>query len=133
MREKVKRFLNDFEKAFKNLKIAVEESVDDLDIDGSIKRFELCYELSWKLIKEYLADKGIVSHNNPKDTFKNAFANNLIDNEEPWLKMIEDRNCLVHTYTFEESRNIFERIKGSYVVSFNYLLETIKHGSEEDE
>ncbi len=130
MREKVKRFLNDFEKAFKNLKIAAEQSVDDLDIDGSIKRFELCYELSWKLIKEYLADKGIISHN-PRDTFKNAFANNLIDNEEIWLKMIEDRNYLVHTYTFEESRNIFERIKDSYVVSFDYLLEKIKQESSE--
>jgi len=132
MREKVKRFLNDFEKAFKNLKIAAEQSVDDLDIDGAIKRFELCYELSWKLIKEYLGDKGIVSHN-PRDTFKNAFVNKLIDNEEIWLKMIEDRNYLVHTYTFEESRNIFERIKDSYVVSFGYLLETIKQESEKDE
>jgi len=129
MREKVKRFLNDFEKAFKNLKIATEQSVDDLDIDGAIKRFELCYELSWKLIREYLTDKGIVAHN-PRDTFKNAFANNLIDNEEKWLKMIEDRNYLVHTYTFEESRIIFERIKDSYVSSFNYLFETIKQQSD---
>lgn len=129
MREKVERFLSDFEKAFKNLKIAAEQSIDDLDIDGAIKRFELCYELSWKLIKEYLADKGIVSYN-PRDTFKNAFANNLIDHEEIWLKMIEDRNYLVHTYTFEESRTIFERIKASYVASFSFLLEKIKIESE---
>jgi len=124
MRERVKRFLDDFEKALKNLRIAAEQSIDDLDIDGAIKRFELCYELSWKLIKEYLADKGIIC-NNPRGSFKNAFSNKLIDSEEAWLKMIEDRNYLVHTYTFEELRNIFERIKNSYIGSFSYLFEKI--------
>jgi hypothetical protein len=48
MRERVKKAFLDFEKSFNNLKSAVKKAVDDLDIDGTIKRFELCYELSWK-------------------------------------------------------------------------------------
>jgi len=48
MRKRVKKTFLDFEKAFNNLKLAVEKAVDDLDIDGTIKRFELCYELSYK-------------------------------------------------------------------------------------
>ncbi|MFZ5996173.1 MAG: HI0074 family nucleotidyltransferase substrate-binding subunit [Nitrospirota bacterium] len=128
MRERVKRYFDDFGKALTNLENGVKEAENDLDIDGTIKRFELCYELSWKLIKEYLSDMGIIC-NNPRDCFKGAFANDLIDSEESWLKMIEDRNYLVHTYTFEKSREIFERIKDSYVVSLKYLFAAIQQKS----
>jgi len=128
MRERVKRYFDNFEKALTNLENGVEQSSDDLDIDGTIKRFELCYELSWKLIKEYLADMGIICKN-PRDCFKSAFSNNLIDNEDTWLKMIEDRNYLVHTYTFEESRKIFKHIKDAYVGSFKYLYTAIQQKS----
>jgi len=125
MRERVKRHFDNFKKALTNLESGVEQSSDDLDIDGTIKRFELCYELSWKLIKEYLADMGIICKN-PRDCFKNAMINGIIGSEETWLKMIDDRNRLVHTYTFEESREIFEHIKSHYLKSFNYLYSEIK-------
>ncbi|NWF75605.1 MAG: nucleotidyltransferase substrate binding protein [Nitrospirae bacterium] len=125
MRERIKRYFDDFEKALTNLERGAEQSSDALDVDGTIKRFELCYELSWKLIKEYLADLGIICKN-PRDCFKSAFSNDLIDSEDTWLKMIEDRNYLVHTYTFEESRKIFDRIKDSYVNSLKYLYKAIQ-------
>lgn len=128
MREKVKRYFNDFEKALTNLENGVKLAENDLGIDGAIKRFELCYELSWKLIKEYLSDMGIIC-NNPRDCFKGAFTNDLIDSEESWLKMIEDRNYLVHTYTFEKSREIFDRIKDFYTASLKYLYTAIQQKS----
>lgn len=124
MRERVKRYFEQFERALKNLKAGAESAIDDLDIDGTIKRFELCYELTWKLIKEYLADLGIICKS-PRECFKYAFQNDLIDNEENWTNMIDDRNALVHTYTHEESREIFERIKAAYIGSFEYLLNKI--------
>ncbi|KAB2835995.1 MAG: DUF86 domain-containing protein [Candidatus Brocadia sp.] len=124
MRERVERFFVDFAKAVKNLETAIDTAIDELDMDGTIKRFELCYELSWKLIKEYLADKGVIVKN-PRDCFKEAFANNLINNEDVWIKMLEDRNYLVHTYTFEESRKIFERIKDLYLSEFKHLYRIV--------
>lgn len=126
MRERVKRYFDDFEKAYINLDNAIREAKDDLDIDGTIKRFELCYELSWKLIKEYLADMGTIC-NNPRDTFKQAFINELIDDDEKWLKMIEDRNHLVHVYTESQSREIFASIKNLYISSFRYLYDKMKN------
>jgi nucleotidyltransferase substrate binding protein (TIGR01987 family) len=131
MRERVKKYFDDFETALRNLEAGIEQSKDDLDIDGTIKRFELCYELSWKLIKEYLADMGIIC-NNPRDCFKSAFANSLLDSEDTWLKMIEDRNYLVHTYTFEKSRKIFEHIKESYAGSLKHLYITIQKKSAKE-
>ena len=129
MTERVNYLLNDFNKALNNLKVAVESVQSSFDeaiaIDATIKRFELCYELSWKLIKAYLAYSGIIV-NNPRDSFKMGFQNNLIDDESTWIQMIEDRNVLVHTYNFDRSREIFEHIKQSYINSFEYLLKTIK-------
>lgn len=121
MKERGKKYFADYEKAFKNLKTSTESAKTDLEIDGTIKRFELCYELSWKLIKVYLEDKGIICKN-PRDCFKQAVINDLILDESKWMEMIEDRNFLVHTYTFEESREVFERIKEHYVHLFQKLL-----------
>lgn len=127
MRERLKRYFEDFEKALKNLDEAVRIAMRDIEIDGAIKRFELCYELSWKLIKEWLADKGIICKN-PRDCFKYAYENNLIKDEKVWLEMIEDRNELVHNYTLEESRIIFERIKENYLRAFKELYEIVERG-----
>lgn len=125
MRDRVKRIFSDFQKGLVNLRSAIEHAEDDLDIDGTIKRFELCYELSWKLIKAYLEDKGIICRN-PRDCFKEAFINGLIGDEDGWIKMIEDRNYLVHTYTFEESRKIFEHIKETHIFLFEEFFKRIE-------
>lgn len=46
MRERVERFFVDFAKAVKNLETAIDTAIDELDMDGTIKRFELCYKFS---------------------------------------------------------------------------------------
>jgi nucleotidyltransferase substrate binding protein (TIGR01987 family) len=126
MRERVKITFLDFEKAFNNLKsTTVEKAVDDLDIDGTIKRFELCYELSWKIIKLYLEDLGIICKS-PKDCFKQAKINNLIEDEVAWIEMIETRNQLVYEYSSNFSREIFEKIKNDYVEILEELYKNIK-------
>jgi len=125
MNKRGKKTLSDFERALDNLKIACNQAQTELEIDGTIKRFELCYELGWKLIKEYLADLGLICKN-PRDCFKQAYNNDLIANKEHWLKMIEDRNLLVHTYNFANSRSIFENIHNMYLDAFYALLRRIK-------
>ena len=131
MREKIKRYFMDYKKALENLKEAVEIAQSDIEIDGTIKRFELCYELVWKLIKEYLADEGIVCKS-PRDTFREAHRNGIIDDEYVWMEMIDDRNILVHTYEMENARKIFERIKERYVICLEKAHEIIKKRFEGD-
>lgn len=121
--------IENFKKALENLKYAVENAEDDMQIDGAIKRFELCYELAWKTIKAYLADLEIVVKN-PRDCFKYANQNGLINDYTVWMDMIEDRNILVHTYTFEESREIFGHLKEKYLEAFEFLYEKITEDKE---
>lgn len=113
-----------FKKAFENLEYAVENAKDDLTIDGAIKRFELCYELSWKVMKSHLMDLGIVTKS-PRECFKHACQNDLIGDYTVWMDMIDDRNLLVHTYTFEESREIFKHLKEKYLTAFGFLYKKI--------
>ena len=122
MNGRLKRIFIDFKNAFDNLETAAKEAKTDLEIDGTIKRFELCYELSWKLIKEVMANQGIICKN-PRNCFKQAFINDLISDEDIWLKMIEDRNELVHVYESVKSREIFENIKNEYLKPLKWLLE----------
>lgn len=124
MREKVKIYFDNFEKAFKNLDIAIASVKDELDIDGTIKRFELCYELFWKFIKNYLEDKGIICRS-PRECFKQAVIYGLIEDEGKVMEMIESRNLLVHTYIAEESREIFDKIKQDYLGIFKSFYEKI--------
>jgi len=130
-RERVIRYYKDYKNAVENLAMGVQNAVDDLSIDGTIKRFELCYELAWKLIKEVLADRGIICKN-PRDCFKEAFSNQLIDNQESWLEMIKDRNLLVHTYDASVSREVFENIEEKYLSGFQFLLKKIEEELSSD-
>lgn len=81
-----------------------------------------------ELIKEYLADLGIICKN-PRECFKQAVINGLIENEMEWMEMIEDRNLLVHTYTSEESREIFEKVKNIYLTLFENFYDKIKRAA----
>src|SRR3989338_8960856 len=66
--------LEKFEKAFGQLRSAVQETSDEdqLKQDGVIQRFEFTFELLWKTLREYLAFLG-KSINNPRDTLKESF------------------------------------------------------------
>ena len=66
-------------------------------VDAIIRRFEFCYELSWKSLRAVLELCGHETPS-PRQAFKKAFVMNLIGDENIWLKMLEDRNVISHTY-----------------------------------
>lgn len=87
--------------------------------------------MSWKIIKLYLEDLGIICKN-PRDCFKQAKINNLIENENMWMEMIDTRNELVHEYSSEFSREIFDKIKTDYVNILEDLYNNIKERLKDD-
>lgn len=50
----------------------------------------------------------------------------LIENQEKWLRMIEDRNLTVHTYDECVAKIIFERIISDYLPLFEELEKKIE-------
>ncbi|PFH18232.1 nucleotidyltransferase substrate binding protein (TIGR01987 family) [Caldicellulosiruptor bescii] len=124
---KIRERFTNFQKAFLRLKEAVSERSDNpLLYDGAIQRFEFTYELAWKLLKAYLEYQGIVNISSPRAVFKEAFSVGLIENQEKWLRMIEDRNLVVSTYDECIAKIIFDRIKSDYLPLLIELEEKLK-------
>lgn len=72
---------------------------------GTIQAFEFCFELAWKTMKRILAERGLVA-NSPKEVFRLAALDGLIDNPELWFEFLRKRNMTVHTYDQDEADDI---------------------------
>lgn len=118
------QIFKDFEKTIKNLEEALNLKKTNINRDASIKRFELCFDFSWKIIKNYGKKEG-VECNSPRSCFKTAFQLKLIDYDEKWIKMIEDRNLTVHIYKDECADEVYSRLS-DYLDLFKKLLRQLE-------
>lgn len=119
--KRYEQIIGDYTNARARLKEAVQEAVSELEIDGVIQRFEFTFELSWKALMMYLKNEGITAKT-PRSALKEAYSIGLISDEKNWLNMLEDRNRSVHIYDEETSREIFQRIRESYLPHLESLL-----------
>ncbi len=95
-----------FNKAYSSLDEGVTQAKTDLEKAGAIQRFEYSYELSWKFLKRVLAYRGI-SLNSPREVFRKAFQEQLIEDPKKWFKFLNYRNLTVHTYNENTAEEIF--------------------------
>lgn len=58
---------------------------DDRDQAGAVQAFEFCYERSWKIMKRILESRGL-ELGSPKDTFRKAALEKLIEDPEIWFE-----------------------------------------------
>ena len=80
---------------------------DERDQAGAIQAFEFCYELAWKMMKRFLESRG-AEVGSPKDTFRKAALERLIDDPELWFEFQMKRNLTSHTYEYENVIAILE-------------------------
>ena len=98
------RFQN-FEKAYIRLKEALElENLNELERNGLIQRFEFTLDLSWKVMKDLLEEKGFSFKPSPKDTFRLAQENRFIHYAQEIIDGLDIRNELSHDYDGEKFR-----------------------------
>ncbi|OQY09325.1 MAG: nucleotidyltransferase [Fusobacteriia bacterium 4572_132] len=123
---KLNNKLDDFKKALAKLNDSLKKDPkkDDLYLDGTIQRFEFVFELSWKLMKNYLEYIGI-EVNSPRMTFREAFKSNIIEDASKWIKMMEDRNRTSYTYNEDTAWEIYRNIKEKYITLFCKFEEQI--------
>jgi nucleotidyltransferase substrate binding protein (TIGR01987 family) len=95
------RFQN-FSRAFMLLREALERgpgALSALEKEGTVQRFEYCFELAWKTVKDYLAESGVViTPVTPRQVIKDAFAAGILGDGQLWMDMLAERNLLSHTY-----------------------------------
>lgn len=100
--------------------------LDDLARDGLIQRFEFTFELAWKTLKSCFEEEGLMGLNSPKTVLREAFAAGLIQTEEVWLAMLEDRNSAAHIYSEALASKICRRIQERYIDCFAELAEKLR-------
>ena len=102
------RFQN-FEKAFMKLKEAMDKKeLNELERNGLVQRFEFTLDVSWKVLKDFLEERGFVFKSSPKDTIRLAAENGYIDYAQVLIDGLEIRNELSHDYSGEK----FEKMEG---------------------
>lgn len=120
------RFSN-FVKVFEHLKNALEiQNADIYQKAGAIQFFEMCFELAWNTLKDFLEDEGFKEIKSPRAAIKKAFEIGLIKNGHIWLKLLEDRNLTSHIYDDEIVEVIERSIRNEYFSILNEFYEYFK-------
>ncbi|MHC1684649.1 MAG: nucleotidyltransferase substrate binding protein [Clostridiaceae bacterium] len=123
MGKRLNERITDFLKALTRLDEALKKDIDDdIIIDGIIQRFEFTFEQSWKVMKLYLEDQGVLDEAlAPRSTIRVAFKHNIISDGDLWIEMMLDRNRTSHMYDEATARDIVNRVKESYIFEFKKL------------
>lgn len=122
MEEKIK----DFQQAIVRLEEALKLRKTKTTRDSALLRFQLCFDLAWKSIKLYAKNQGLECFS-PKSCFQTAYQLKLIDYEEKWLEMIDDRNKIVHVYEEPIADKIYSKLK-NYLQLFKDLNNKLQKG-----
>ena len=132
--EKLADKLENYRKALARLTEAIHEPNPNAYVyDAVVKRFEFVYELAWRLMKALIEYKGGGEPKFPRDVFREAFSGGIIADGEVWLAMMKDRNLTSHTYDDIHAKEVYTRVKNSYIIHFedlaNYLQGEVRHAA----
>lgn len=93
---------------------------------GLIQFFEICFELSWNVIKDYLEDQGFIDLKYPRESIKKAFEVELITDGHAWLEALNNRNVTSHTYDEAMADKVVAEIKNKYYPLIKDLFNRLK-------
>ena len=126
------RFQN-FDRAFVLLRQALEngpEVLNPLEKEGVVQRFEYCFELAWKTVKDFMEQSGFVfAAVTPRQVLKEAFAARILADGQVWIDMLDHRNLLSHTYNQVGFEQAVEAIHLRYLAGFDALHEFLQQES----
>lgn len=112
------RFEN-FARALALLRSALEngpQALNPLEKEGAVQRFEYCFELAWKTVKDYLEQSGVVvTALTPRHVLKDACAAKLLRDGQVWIEMLDHRNLLSHTYDQGRFQEAVQAIHSHYL------------------
>lgn len=116
--------------ALENLKeiYKYSEPYDTVVLTGLVGLYEICFEQSWKMMKEVLMEHGYdeSAAGSPKIILKTAYKAGMITDEELWLKGLVARNNVAHAYNRDIALDIVFQTKNSFYAMFAELKEKIE-------
>ncbi len=97
--------------ALKNLEQALSISKpNDLERDGTIQRFEYCYEILWKIAQKIFKENEVTAET-PKAMFRELGRLGWISNVEDWFTFQKARNETSHEYGLKFAQHSYALAK----------------------
>ena len=125
----MKKFEN-FCKALQNLKEIndYQEPYGNVILTGMVGLYEVCFELSWKAMKECLEQAGFAESQtgSPRQILKTAYQAGMIQEENLWLEALVARNNVAHSYNEAVALDIVRNTKMQYIDMFENLKDTLE-------
>lgn len=118
--------------ALKNMKeiYNYEEPYDNVVLTGLVGLYEITFEQSWKMMKEILENHGYEegATGSPKIILKTAYKAGMIKDEKLWLRALQARNNVTHSYNQKIALGIVNDAKNEFYKMFVTLKEEIESG-----
>lgn len=119
----MKKYEN-FVSALVNLEDAPNQDLNnDIVQSGLINKFNLQFELSWKLLKRLLEYEGatLAASGSPRAILKESYRFYDFIDEAAWLDMLRDRNTNVYIYDNKLAQDLIQRILNVFIPAFSQL------------
>ncbi len=129
LKERIENFNRAFELFYNMQADYVANKTKDSARLALTQSFEIVFELSWKILKDYLQTKGIEAAY-PKEAIKEAFNKGTIKNGQIWIDMLADRNATSHEYNMDKVDKVLEKISTVYFDELCKFKEQIKDFDE---
>ena len=116
--------------ALSNMKdiFAYEEPYDNVILTGSVGLYEICFEQSWKMMKEVLESYGFEESatGSPKRILKTGYKAGMIKDETLWLRGLQGRNNVSHAYNKDIAMDIITQAKEEFYDMFCDLKKEVE-------
>ena len=126
-KQRFSNYTNALQRLHEAVLLSNQRELTYLEKQGFIQAFKFTFELSWKVLKDFLLFHG--SDDNlygSRDTFKKAFELGIIQDGDIWMKMIKSRNLTSHIYDEKVIDEIVTLIQEDYFTHFNDLQKRLE-------
>lgn len=121
---------DNFCSAFENLKdiFDYEEPYNNVVLTGLVALYEICFEQSWKMMKEILEREGVAEARtgSPRQILKSAYQAGILEEETLWMDALAARNNVAHAYNQAVALDIVRQTKELYYPMFAVLKKNIE-------
>lgn len=104
-----------------------DEPYNTVVLTGLVGLYEICFEQSWKMMKEILEIHGYEegATGSPKIILRTAYRAGMIKNEDAWLRALQERNNVTHSYNEKIALEIVRQAKAIFYDLFVHLKDEI--------
>ena len=104
-----------------------DEPYNTVVLTGLVGLYEICFEQSWKMMKEILEIHGyeVGATGSPKIILRTAYRAGMIKNEDAWLRALQERNNVTHSYNEKIALEIVRQAKAIFYDLFVQLKDEI--------